>query len=238
MRIDLNTGHQNGRFELPEGLRAPHGVQLRPTSERELFVNAEVASDIMVVFDTRTGAVLRQFPLPAATHNFIFSHDGNAVLSFAGKQGVSRLDAKTGRLIAHADLGSPARGLRLLGKRGLAVAGKGEVLILDVITLQILRRIKAPVNGQLAYLETLPDGTIVAPSLSDDGVVIFGKTGSARFVATGKTALVVRASPDGRIYVANVLDEHLSVIDNGLTARSIGKVQGPNGMAFGRCPRQ
>lgn len=237
-KVDLASGREIGRFVLPSELRAPHGVQLRPPLGDELFTNAEVGGDVMLVYATRDGKLVRRFPIPAATHNFAFNQDGSAIYSFAGKAGVSKLDPVTGTVLAHADIGSPARGVRMLGTKSIAVAGKGEVVILDADSLAIERRLVGPVTGQFAYLEVLRDHTIVAPSLADNGVVIFDRRGKSRFVATGKTALVARVSPDGLVYVSNVLDDHLSRLSPDLqTATSIGHVEGPNAIAFGGCPK-
>lgn len=239
--IDLARGVEKGRMTLPQSLSAPHGAALRPGTD-ELFVNAEVPADVMVVFSTTGAKPIRQFPIPVRTHNFIFDTAGDTLFSFAGARGVSRIDARDGRILAHADIGSPARGVRLLGRDELAVAGKGEVVILDRSTLAERRRLKAPVTGQFAYLDVESDGTIAAPSLSDNGVVLFSPQSPPRFIATGKTALTARFSPWGDLVVANVLDSHLSYLRRSAAARdtmiatSFGKVSGPNGVSFGRCP--
>ena len=236
--IDLRTARVTGRLLLPPNLSAPHGVAVRPHS-RELFINAEVPSDVMLVFDTTSRRLIRSFALPQATHNFIFSADGTSLFSFAGRAGVTRLDPFGGTFLAHIDIGSPARGLRLIpGAAGeLAVAGKGEVIIVSSTSLEVLRRLPSPVAGQLAYLEVLQDGTIVAPSLSDNGVAIFYTDGTSRFMATGKTALVARHSPLGTILVSNVLDTHLTTMDATLSnPKPFGDVSGANGIAFGACP--
>ena len=101
---------------LPADLSAPHGVALRPGSHG-LFPNAKVPSDVMAVFDTRTKQLLRRFALPMATHNFTFSPDGASIFNFAGKEGVSRLDPGNGAVLAHTEIGSPARGVRMLTGR-------------------------------------------------------------------------------------------------------------------------
>ena len=101
------------------------------------------------------------------------------------------------------------------GKDGNVLAGaKGEVVVLGARDLAVIRQLKSPREGQFGYLDEWPDGTIVAPSFSDGGVVVF-RNGRApgTFVATGKTPIQVRRGPDDQIYVSNVEDHHLSVID-------------------------
>jgi hypothetical protein len=161
------------------------------------------------------------------------------VFVFAGIEGVAKYDAVTGKQVATRKLATPVRGLRLAGNRLIAAAGKGEVTLLDTDTLEIKARWASPVTGQLVYLETLPDGSIIAPSIADNGVAWFARTGRSRFIGTGKGSLGVRLAPNGLLYVANVDDDHLSVLSNsGHLVSQIGHgVHGPNGLAFGICPR-
>jgi YVTN family beta-propeller protein len=118
-------------------------------------------------------------------------------------------------------------------------SAKGEVVVLAAKDLSVIRRLKSPREGQFGYLDEWPDGTIVAPSFSDNGVVVF-RNGRApgTFVATGQVPIQVRRGPDNRIYVSNVEDHHLSVIDpKTLSVQMISDLNGPNGIAFGACPR-
>lgn len=237
-RIDLATARQTGRFVLPDGLRAPHGVKLRPASA-ELFVNAEAGGDTMLVYDSRNRRLIRSFPLTKGSHNFVFSTDGRFVFVFAGIEGVAKYDAASGKQLATRKLATPVRGLRLAGAKVIAAAGKGEVTLLDTDTLAVKARLGSLIAGQFVYLEALPDGSIIAPSIADNGVEWFAPGGGSRFIQTGKGALGVRLAPDGRLYVANVDDDHLTVLSSsGHLLGQIGHgVQGPNGVAFGICPR-
>ena len=237
--IDLVRGRVTGSLLTPHGLTGPHGLKLRPGHPRELFVNTEVGGDTMLVFDRRSRRVLRRFPLPKATHNFVFARKGEALFSFAGANGVARIDAVSGRQSAHVDVGSPVRGLAVMTNGNVLAAAKGEVIELRAANLAIVRRLKAPRDGQYVYLTQLPDGTIVAPSLGDDGIAWFDRGRlPARFIATGKAALSARLGPDGLIYVANVDDDHLTVLDrHGTVKRALGGLASPNGLAFGACPR-
>lgn len=237
-RIDLDSARETGRIMLPDGRRAPHGVKLRPGKE-ELFINTEAGGDVMLVYDSGTLTLLRQFALPSETHNFIFSTDGSKLYSFAGVGGVTCFDPVSGRIVAQLALKTPVRGLRLAADGLVVAAGKGELALLDPDTLEVRKLMKSPVPGQMLYIETLGDGTIVAPSLSDNGVIWFGK-GEARFVATGKGALTARRGPDGMIYVTNVEDDHLTKLDrDGRILGSVGTgLTGPNSLGFGVCPNE
>ena len=89
-KIDLTAGRRVGEYQVPADVRGPHGVQLRPPAFAEMFVNTEVGGDVMLVLDTASGKLLRRFPLPTGTHNFVFAKNGGALFSFAGANGVSR----------------------------------------------------------------------------------------------------------------------------------------------------
>jgi hypothetical protein len=236
VRIDLRRRSVTGQYLLPDDLRGPHGVKLRPPHRRELFVNAEVGGDSMLVFDTRTGRLLRRFPLPNGTHNFVFSLDGATFFSFAGQEGVSKIDAVSGRVLAQTRLQSPVRGLDI-GRSGMVLAGaKREIVTLRADNLAVASRVRAPVAGQLFYVTQLRDGTILAPAV-DGGVVFVPAYGKPpTFVRTGKVAIYARQAPDGLIYVSNVENRYLSILTPaGAYAGQIGGLNTPNGLAFGRC---
>ncbi len=236
--IDLRKAAIVGTFKIPAGAGAPHGARLRPRHPGELFVNTERGGFAMQVFDVKTHQLLRQFPLLEGTHHFVFSPDGTALFVFAGAAGVARYDAATGRLTAQRDLGSPVRGLAIAADGSVLASARGEIVDLRASDLAVAARLAAPRPGQYVYLAELPDGTIMAPSLSDGGVAIFPKDASApRFTATGNTPIHVQPGPDGRIYVGNVQDDHISILDKtGALVGSIAGLTSPNGIAFGRCP--
>ena len=167
----------------------------------------------MFAFDTQSRRLLRSFSLPKGTHNFVFSTDGGSIYSFAGEDGVTQSTRATEDILASQNPGSAIRGLFFTEAGTVLASAKGEILELRADDLSIMRRLRAPRPGQFVYLEQWPDGTIVAPSLSDDGVAIFPADGSpARFVATGETPIIVRRGPDGLIYVANVEGGHISIL--------------------------
>lgn len=239
-RVDLAAARETGRYELPEGLGAPHGVKLRPPGEAELFVNAEAGGDTMLVYDAASRKLLRRFALPKGTHNFVFAADGAVLFSFAGTAGVSRIDANSGTVLAIAKFAGPVRGLALDGEGRVLAASAGAVYRLDPVTLAAIETVGFPGIGQLVYLDALPGGGFAAPSIPDNGVVFYAPGSDARpLVKTGKTAIFARLGPDGLVYVSNVNDTHISVIDPKTLSvvRTIGGLQAPNGLAFGACPR-
>ena len=241
-RIDLKSATRTGDYVLPAPAKGPHGVKLRPPNNTELFANAESGGDTMHVFDTGSRRLKRSFAMPAATHNFVFSNDGAAIFSFAGARGVTKLDATTGRILASRDLGSPARGVFVTRSGTILASLKGALVELDADNLAEIRRLPMPRPGQFVYIDQHRDGTIAAPSLNDGGVALVPPVGAplagpARFIATGKTPIFARYGPDNRLYVANVEDDHISVINaDGTPAAPITGLLTPNGIGFGDCP--
>ena len=166
VEIDLAEARRTGDFVLPPPALAPHGVKLRPGTN-ELFVNAEVGGERMFVFDPQSRRLLRSFPIPKGTHNFVFSADGASLYGFAGEDGISRIDAGEGAVLASQDPGSPIRGLFFTEKGTILAGAKDELLELRPDDLAIMRRLPAPRPGQFLYLDQWPDGMIVAPSLNE-----------------------------------------------------------------------
>ncbi len=230
--IRLADMKETGRLEVP-GAKAPHGVKLRPGSA-ELFVNAEVG-DRMVVFDAGSGKVLRSFPVPPGTHNFVFSRDGARLYLFAGKGGVVRIDPSTGAVQASRKLATPTRGLAWMpGETLLLASGKGELDLLDPATLDVRRHLPVPGAGQIVYSAVTPDGqTILAPAPYDEKVfVVDVASGAVRAaVKAGKAPIKVTLDPDGReAWVSNALDDHMTVIEVGsLRTRKSARLDFPNG---------
>jgi DNA-binding beta-propeller fold protein YncE/quercetin dioxygenase-like cupin family protein len=233
--IRLADVKETARLELP-GVKAPHGVKLRPGG-RELFVNAE-DGDRMVVFDPDTGKVLRTFAVTEHTHNLLFSRDGTRLYLMAGPAGVRRVDPDTGAVQASRTLATPTRGLAWMpGESALLASGKGELDLLDPVTLEVRRHLPVPGAGQIIYSVPTPDGrSILAPAPYDGKVFVVDlASGAVRSaVETGKAPILVTLDPDGReAWVSNALDDHMTAVDLGtLRTRRSARLDFPNGAAF------
>ncbi|HPU16453.1 MAG TPA: hypothetical protein PK808_10215, partial [Polymorphobacter sp.] len=151
-----------------------------------------------------------------------------------------KTDAATGKLLASRDYGVPVRGLLMTPDGTLLAGAKDAVLVLDAGDLRVIRRLPTARAWQVVYVDRLADGTIVAPGLGANGVSILPPDGATPgFTATGKMPIFARTGPDGRIYVANVEDDHISVLDaRGATVATLGGLVTPNGLGFGDCPKR
>ena len=206
--LDVMRQTERGRFELPAGFTAPHGLKLRPPKYHELFTNAEVGRQGMVVFDAGSGAMLRTFSLPPGVHNFIFDGDGSALFAFTMKSEVWRIDPDSGKVTARVETGSP-RGLAWTAdSRHLIASGKNEIVLLDPASLSIERRMADLGAGQIFYPAATPDGRwILAPAVLDGVVlVIDAATGMVAHHVEMESPLLLTIAPGGkRAWVANVL---------------------------------
>jgi len=238
--IDLASMTEARRLETGED-GGPHGVKLRPPQEGEVFVNAEFPA-AMHVFDAKTGKSVRRFAVDGATHNFVFSPDGKALFLMAGKVGVIRVDPETGAETGRYTPATPARGLSWTpDAKFLLVAGKNELALIDPATMQRTRAYENLGVGQILYAEMTPDGRhILAPAVWDSQVLVIDAASGtvARRLITGLDPVAVLIAKDGKTaFVSNARGRHVTAIDlKTWQTRTLGNVDGPNGLAFGNKP--
>lgn len=217
--------------------KAPHGLKLKPPGHAELYVNAEYG-DSMLVFDAKSGRILRSFPIAKGNHNFEFSASGDTLWLMAGANGVYRYNANTGQETGHFPTASPARGLTFNANRDkLIISGNNEVYVLDPSSMTLRQHFSGLGVGQIIYSSLSADESLLlSPCPYDDLVLVLDMdTGEVlRRISTGKAPIYVKLDPTGsRAFVANALDDHMSVIDlEHYTVRPFGSVFKPNGFLF------
>jgi DNA-binding beta-propeller fold protein YncE len=192
----------------------------------------------MLVFNTTSGQLLRQFPVPAETHNFIFSPDGQSLFLMAANNGVWRVEPINGAIKARYTSTSAIRGLTWTtdGSQLLA-SGKNELLFLNPTDMTVARRITDLGVGLILYSAMTPDGTrIFAPAPLDQKVLVIDVASGKPIAtfATGKDPIAVHIAPDRRsAFVCNASDDHLSRVDlQTLAVTSFGTANMPNGLTF------
>ena len=90
---------------------------------------------------------------------------------------------------------------------------------------------------QIIYSCPTPDDRYILAPCPYDGVVLVIEMESGQVIRrlqTGRAPIYAQIAPDGRhAYIANALDDHLSVIDlETFEVRDFGAATKPNGFAF------
>jgi DNA-binding beta-propeller fold protein YncE len=236
--IDVAAARRRGDLELPDGLKAPHGLAFRPRHPGELYVNAE-QGDRLVVFDTAHRRVTRTVPLPAGVHNFVFSGDGAILFAFAPDGAVFRIDPGSGTVLARHGFETPVRGLAWSadGTRFIA-ALKGAIALLDPADLAVAQRFPLAAGSQPFYCAASPDGRVIlVPAVFDASVTVLdARSGAVLRTLGATTPLRVLWSPDPDVaYVANVSPKGHSLTVVHLPAFETTEIDGlrdANGLAF------
>jgi DNA-binding beta-propeller fold protein YncE len=186
--IDVEQKRERTRFILPSGATAPHGLKIRPQHTTELFTNTEEGVEEMVVFDLRTGNVIRTFPLPHGVHNFVFSEDGADCYAFTTVDSVIRLDPNNGHILSNVTI-PRVRGLAWTSDNShLLVGSHAQVFLLNPQDLGVAGTFKSLPVGQTFYPASSPDGhTFFVPAVLDGVLLILdARTGKVcQRLATG-----------------------------------------------------
>jgi DNA-binding beta-propeller fold protein YncE len=235
----VNATWQTNKRPGPSKNRAPHGIQLRPGSADELYVNVEVG-DSMLVYNSSSGEIERSFPVPAGTHNFIFSAGGDTLFLLSGNSGVFSYDPDTGSQLQHFPAPSPIRGLHYTADgRHLIASGTNEIFLLDPSDLSPFRHFQNLGVQQIIYSIPTSDGRYILAPCPEDGLVlkINVETGAVENrIHTGKAPIYVKIAPEKTTaVVANAMDDHLSIIDIETSAvKSLENMDRPNEFDFVR----
>jgi DNA-binding beta-propeller fold protein YncE len=216
---------------------APHGVKLRPPHEQLLYVNAEKGHKILV-FDTQSKSLIKTFTVSANAHNIYFSADGKILWVMAGKDGVIRMDADTGKMTGQLALSTAVRGLKYTPDgRYLMLSAVNQIVWLDPKTLSIVKEFNNLGVGAILYSDVSPNQKyIVAPAAFDNQVLIIDVASAKviKRIVTGLNPVTVMIEPEGKFaYVTNATDKHVSKINlHTFKTRTIFTNDGPNGIAL------
>lgn len=216
---------------------APHGVKLRPYHENQLYVNLEKGGKV-IVYDVTKQTMIKKWEVSPNTHNIFFSQDGKTLWLMAGKDGVIRSDAETGKTTGSFVLPTPVRGLKYTpDHRYLMVSAVNQILFLDPDTLTVKKEFTNLGVGAILYSDITPDQKyIVAPAAFDNQVLVIEvDTGKIiKRLVTGLNPVTVMIDESGDFaYITNATDKHITKLDmHTLQETNISTKDGPNGITF------
>ena len=166
---------------------------------RRLAVAERHSAEKIHIYDTATKQVVRDLQADGDTKTIFLSRDGGRLMVLTDKPIVQVFDAVTGKALDRVPASAAAATAFSPDGRMIAIAGKGEVQLLDWTTgKQVTRTLPAPGVAVLAFSH---DGAALAAGGPDD-VRIFATASGARLALLnlrGSAALAF--THDGR-YVA------------------------------------
>lgn len=243
-KYKLSTENLSPKDSALASIKGPHGIKLRPSKEGELFVNTEVGGDFIIVYDVKKRKLKRSFSVPAGTHNFIFSPEGQYLYLFAGANGIFKVNPETGDILAEIKLSTPVRGLHYTtDNRFIIAAGSGEVALLNPENLSVERHFKELGVGAMLYPKPTPDGQyILLPAVYDSQVVVLEiKSGKVvHRLKVGKNPIAIAVSPDCNTgYISSHTDNFFCSVDlKTFEFKKFAEAEGSNGIGIGHFIKQ
>lgn len=216
---------------------APHGVKLRPPLEKQLYVNVEKGGKVLI-YDLITRSIIKKIDVSPNTHNIFFSPDGNILWLMAGKDGVIRMDADTGKVTGTYVMNTPVRGLKYTpDNRYMVVSAVNQIDLIDPSTLTVKKQFTNLGVGPILYSDITPDEKyIVAPAAFNDQVIIIDvETGKVvKRIVSGLNPVTVMIDSAGSFaYITNATDKHVTKIDMSTFEETrIQTKDGPNGITL------
>lgn len=211
---------------------APHGIKVRPGKWKELFMNAEVGGDSMLIYDLHDISPKRKFSLPKSSHNFIFSSDGTKLWVMAASEGVYELNPNNGFILHHQSFDSPIRGL-VIGEKWIVASGKNEIFLLSKNDLHTIKHFKDLGVGQILYSNvTVDQKYILAPAVDENKVLVINVlSGKILYkLDVGKGPINVQVTQKFA-YVSHDEDEYITTINlKNFKAFKRMKAYGTNGL--------
>jgi YVTN family beta-propeller protein len=178
----------------------------------------------------------------AGSHMLVVSPDGaRAYVTNFWPGTVSVLDLNTTRILAQIATGSGTEGI------GISPDGRyiytssvyvNEIVRIDTSTLQVVgRAVMQNCLGAVRVVPTPTDGRTLIVNCADNGRVLVVDAETLRVrhnIVVGTLAIGITVPNDHFAYVANMLDDTISVIDisRGAVRRTIAVADDPDGIVF------
>ena len=228
-------------IDLGAGRCAPHGLAVSP-DHRRLYFTCEGRQEVLAV-DVPGLKILHAIRInQAGSHMLVVSPDGaRAYVTNFWHGTVTVLDLNARRIVAHVATGSGTEGI------GISPDGRhiytssvyiNEIVKIDTSTLQVVaRRVMDNCLGAVRVLPTPADGRTLVVNCADNGRVLIVDADALTIrhsMAVGTLPIGITVPDDRFAYVANMLDDTISVIDisRGAVARTIAAGDDPDGIVF------
>jgi RNA polymerase sigma factor (sigma-70 family) len=213
------------------------------SSDRRILAATEHGTALHL-WDTMTGAEIRQIPLPLKRNSdspgeILFSPDGKLLaVSEASGEAVWLFDAFTSKQVCVVEgMGSPAHVFSLRfseDSRLLTAVANSTIHVAEVPSGRELLRITLP-KGRTTAVAVSPDGRTVATPLSElfkDGRMTLWEAATGRerlvFPCSPSQINCVRFSPDGLLLAAGGWDRAVYVWDT-VTGKQLARLEGHQG---------
>jgi len=228
-------------IDLGAGRCAPHGLAVS-RDQRRLYVTCEGRQEVLVI-DVASRKILHAIATnQAGSHMLVASPDGaRAYVTNFWPGTVSVLDLNTKRILAQIATGSGTEGI------GISPDGRyiytssvyiNEIVRIDTSTLQVGgRAVMQNCLGAVRVVPTPTDGRTLVVNCADNGRVLIIDAETLRVrhnIVVGALPIGITVPNDRFAYVANMLDDTISVIDisRGAVRRTIAAGDDPDGIVF------
>jgi YVTN family beta-propeller protein len=228
-------------IDLGAGRCAPHGLAVA-RDQRRLYVTCEGRQEVLVI-DVASRKILHAVATnQAGSHMLVVSPDGaRAYVTNFWPGTVSVLDLNTKRILTQIATGSGTEGI------GISPDGRyiytssvyiNEIVRIDTSTLQVVgRAVMQNCLGAVRVVPTPTDGRTLIVNCADNGRVLVVDAETLRVrhhIVVGTLAIGITVPNDRFAYVANMLDDTISVIDisRGAVRRTIAAGDDPDGIVF------
>lgn len=230
-------------IELGPGRCAPHGLAVS-RNQQKLYVTCEGRQEVLAI-DVASRKILYAIATnQAGSHMLVVSaDDARAYVTNFWHGTVSVLDLNAKRILAQIPTGSGTEGIGISPDGRYLYASSvyiNEVVRIDTSTLQVVgRAVMDDCLGAVRVVPTPGDGRTLVVNCADNGRVLLVDADTLKpkhNIAVGTLPIGVSVPDDRYAYIANMVDDTISVIDlrRGTVARTIPAGDDPDGIVFVR----
>ena len=234
--LDLQTGHTLA--SIPVG-SSPLGIALTPDGKRA-YVNNQGDSTVTVIDTVTNTTVGAPIPVVARPTSVAITSDGKRAFVISGAESkMSVIDLTLSQVNATVALPSAGDSVTLSpdGAKGYAMCVPGGIAVFSPGSLTVTKVV--PVASRPEFMALHPSLPRAFVSFPQEGLVREFDTNTEQFtgtvINTGKWPQNLCFSPDGsRLYVCNLHDNTISVIDSGTNqvTTTIQNFPGPKAALF------